>query len=552
MLGGRNRQQGVALLLFLSVLVIGVAWFAVGALGKAAPSAAEREMRTGLALQAAKQALLGYVALKAADAGEESPGRLPCPESLSQPGIPNDEGIAAPFPGYPTCSPIGRLPWKTLGTHQLRDGHGEPLWYAVATGTWALVNSSTSLTINPGTANPLPYDGAGSAVVAVIIAPGAALNTLSDPGTPPAPCARVNQLPDRYAVPYAVAKFLECGNSAGTDYTTIGTAPWSNDRTISITASEVMDAIAAAVADRLQRQVAPALNEWRTTASVANWNSSFLPYASTFTAPAANDLCGDFGALEGQLPVSPSPACDTRWTNGTVTQLAGLLGGSPSCAQVGGNYRCTFTNLSGLLLLKVRISADAPRIGTSLRNAITAGQIANDRGGTVSNLSFSVSSATGTGSVAFELSLPLLAALSTVNVTFPNVPDAAILSDSRMAWFVNNNWAAYTHYAIAPGVKLGAALPRCTNPGDADCLTLNGLPASNGNSNDKRLVLTLMGRAVGSQSQPSIDPANYLESHTAGSLIFTAQRVSSTFNDRNAACPFQQTPASGGPIPVCD
>jgi len=553
MLGRRKRQQGLALILFVSVLVLGVAWFALGALGKAAPSTADREARTGLALQAAKQALLGYVAQKAADTAEASPGRLPCPESLSQPGIPTDEGIAAPFPGYPTCSPIGRLPWKTLGIHQIRDGYGEPLWYAVATGTWALVNSTTTLVINPGTANQLPYDGAANAVVAVIIAPGAALNTLSEPGTPAAPCVKANQLPSRYATPYVVANFLECGNSGGINYTTIGAAPWSNDRTISITASEVMDAIAAAVADRLQRQLAPVLNDWRTTASVANWNTSFLPYASTFTTPATNNLCGNSNELEGLPPVASSPACDTRWTNGSVTQLLGNLGGSPSCAQIAGNnYRCTFTNLSSLLLLKVRITADAPRIGRSFRDAITAGQITSSGGGTVSNLSFSVSTSTDTGSIAFDVSLPLLPFGTTVSVTFPNVPDAAILSDPRMAWFVDNNWAAYTYYAIAPGVKLGAALPRCTTPGDSDCLTLNGLPASNGNSNDKRVVLTLMGRAVGTQTQPSSSRSDYLESHSGGSLIFTAQAVSSTFNDRHAACPFQQTPASGGPITICN
>ncbi|HUJ88471.1 MAG TPA: hypothetical protein VLX30_16595, partial [Burkholderiales bacterium] len=57
------RQRGVALILIISVLVIGVVWYTVGALGKAAPTTAERETNTGIALQNAKQALLAYVAL---------------------------------------------------------------------------------------------------------------------------------------------------------------------------------------------------------------------------------------------------------------------------------------------------------------------------------------------------------------------------------------------------------------------------------------------------------------------------------------------------------
>ncbi|MGH8739177.1 MAG: hypothetical protein ACREVC_17625, partial [Burkholderiales bacterium] len=53
------RQKGQALILLVTVLVIGVVWYTVGALGTAAPTNAERDTRTGLALEAAKKALLG-------------------------------------------------------------------------------------------------------------------------------------------------------------------------------------------------------------------------------------------------------------------------------------------------------------------------------------------------------------------------------------------------------------------------------------------------------------------------------------------------------------
>ena len=116
-----------------------------------------------------------------------------------------------------------------------------------------------------------------------------------------------------------------------------------------------------------------------------------------------------------------------------------------------------------------------------------------------------------------------------------------------MAWFVDNNWARYAYYAVTPAGTAGG--PACT-PG-TDCLTVNGLPAGTGNANDKRVVLALMGRAVGAQVQPSNSPTDYLESMTSAT-VFNQDRITSTFNDRLAACPFQYTPLSGTPVSVCN
>jgi len=549
----RHEQRGAALILFATILILGVAWFTVGALGKAAPTTAEREIKTGLALQQAKQALLAYVALKAADSNEKTPGRLPCPESLGQPGT-SAEGIAAPVvsPSFPTCSAVGRLPWKTLGIDQLRDGYGEPLWYAVPTGTWALITSSTTLTINPGLANQLMHDSVPSAVVAVIIAPGNAVNTLSDPGTPVLPCAKVNQQTNRYAVPYVVPNFLECGNASGSNYTTAGTVPWSNDRTISITAAEVMDTIAGAVADRLQRHVAPALNDWRTTESFTNWGTSFLPFAQPFGNPVSANMCGSFGIPEGQTPVALSSANCTRWSTANTSLVAGLanLGcGVPSATSV----QCSFQNLLATPPFSARITATAPNGAGGFRRFALSDLTISD-GGTASGLVNSISGATGAATTQFDVTWPAgLGLLAVVTVTIPHPPDAALLSDSRMTWFMNNNWGPYTYYTVAQGAALGAASP-CSGAADPDCLTVSGLPASNGNADDKRFVLTLMGGALAGlgQSQPSGNTTDYLESHAVGTAIHVAATVTSTFNDRLATCPFQQTPASGTPTSICN
>lgn len=541
------RQRGTALIVFATVLVLGIAWYTVGALGKAARTDAEREIRTGLALQAAKRALLGYVALKAADNTENFPGRLPCPETPSQFGT-ADEGVAAPIPGYATCASTGRLPWRTLGIDQPRDGYGEALWYVVTTGAggWALLNSGTTLMLNPNVQGTLQYNGQPNTAVALIIAPGAALNTMNDPATPAAPCAKVNQfVANRYTAPLNPANFLECGNVSGPQYANPGSSQWSNDRVIAITAAEVMDAIAGPVADRIQRQVMPALESWRTTESGNNWpGAQFLPYASSFSDPTANDLCGDAGVRAGLLPVHTTASC-IRGTAASASVL-GLV--QFPCTQSATSAQCSFQRLFGTAPFSATITVTAP-VALGFRRPVTAAEITVSNGGQVvaGSLSSSYNSGTELGRTQFDVSWPVVNPSQTVTVTIPHPPASAFLSTAAMAWFVDNNWARYAYYAVTPAGTTGG--PACT-PG-TDCLTVNGLPTGTGNANDKRVVLALMGRAVGAQVQPSNSPTDYLESMTSAT-VFNQDRITSTFNDRLAACPFQYTPLSGTPVSVCN
>jgi hypothetical protein len=98
---------------------------------------------------------------------------LPCPD-VNNDGVPD-----TPCNG----SALGRLPWKTLGLPDLRDGSGERLWYAVSSNfknnpRTPLLNSDTSGTISVSSSDGnLQYDGGagGTGVAAVIIAPGAVL-----------------------------------------------------------------------------------------------------------------------------------------------------------------------------------------------------------------------------------------------------------------------------------------------------------------------------------------------------------------------------------------
>lgn len=187
-----RRQRGAALLaaaaLLASVLL------AVAALGLASQAGgASRAGVSDRALLQAREALVAYAADRALDA-DQGPGYLPCPDL-------DDDGWAEATCGslageVGQAQRLGRLPWKTLGLPDLRDGHGERLWYAVSTRHKGLLNCAASmacLDLTPDSAlgtitvrsagGQLLHDGRvddpvralEGGAAAVVIAPGAPL-----------------------------------------------------------------------------------------------------------------------------------------------------------------------------------------------------------------------------------------------------------------------------------------------------------------------------------------------------------------------------------------
>jgi hypothetical protein len=132
--------------------------------------AAKRE-RNAHVLNQAKQALIGHMALQAAKAGENDPGRLPCPENASQAGT-SLEGSNGT--GCTTAMAMGRLPWRTIGMDKPVDADGQALWLVVSAG-WVKPNSGANLNINSNSMGSLNVDETPNAAVALLIAPGAAL-----------------------------------------------------------------------------------------------------------------------------------------------------------------------------------------------------------------------------------------------------------------------------------------------------------------------------------------------------------------------------------------
>ncbi|MFD0914632.1 hypothetical protein [Methylophilus luteus] len=129
--------------------------------------------KTMASLALAQQALLAYayqplLATRPCGKNCRRPGDLPCPDR-------NNDGIAEG--NCSKSSRLGRLPWRTLGLGDIRDGSGERLWYAVSD---YYKNNTRVLPLNtdtPGSWTVRAHNGMlwdatqGSGVVAVIIAP---------------------------------------------------------------------------------------------------------------------------------------------------------------------------------------------------------------------------------------------------------------------------------------------------------------------------------------------------------------------------------------------
>jgi hypothetical protein len=190
-----GRARGLTLL--LAVLVLALAFAAVAAISALAPSAS-RDAASDRALAQAREALVAYAADRNITAWV-GPGYLPCPDL-------DDDGWAEPTCGSQSGDSgqeqrLGRLPWKTLGLPDLRDGHGERLWYAVSSKHKGLLNCAQSracLDMSPDSAlgtltvrdasGTLVHDGTSTdlyavdrgGAAAVILAPGPILRRLGE------------------------------------------------------------------------------------------------------------------------------------------------------------------------------------------------------------------------------------------------------------------------------------------------------------------------------------------------------------------------------------
>jgi hypothetical protein len=326
----------------LAVVVMAFAYVVTSRLNAGQPGGVDRAHNAKV-LNQAKQALIGWMAMNAVGT-DQNPGRLPCPEAPGNFGDPAQEGIAAP-----SCAgslpAVGRLPWRTLGLDRLVDSAGEPLWYAVSPG-WKLPNSTETLVINPDSIGQLSLEG-GEAV-ALVIAPGPAIAAQAGTG-----CTAWTQTRPA-AGPPDLRNYLECENATSpADAVFVANRPGQsfNDQVLRVSAADVMPALEAAIAERVQREIAPRIRSvfrldssspprWIAAPSGATTGGStfvssttvpLYPYAAPFADPGpgsgTSDYRGASGTFQGLLPFNQTRGCTASSSNPRC--LPSLVGFNP-------------------------------------------------------------------------------------------------------------------------------------------------------------------------------------------------------------------------------
>jgi hypothetical protein len=291
----RSRQRGVVILTLILVVLSTSSFVVLKALNASAARQAKRDNGTKQSLMEAKRALIGYaVAYQDDNNPDKGPGHLPCPDRDG--GSP--QGIAEANCQQVNDNETGRLPFRTLGLSEIKDGTGSPLWYAISD----VYRSAAGPPLNSATTGTLQVDGAND-VVAVIIAPGTAFHWQ----------ARTS------SNDYDAGAFLEDDNASIGDGSFV-TAPGDefNDVVVQITRGELMTAVERTVLN----EVAAALGNYFDDPDAdddANGNDpdcgadpdcdDGYPWLADFTNPEASNFVGavdDFGGGDlafGHLPL---------------------------------------------------------------------------------------------------------------------------------------------------------------------------------------------------------------------------------------------------------
>ena len=306
----KKAQSGAALLVLMLILIVGSSFFLATKLNTNL-ALTQQDKETGIALSTAKAALIGYAVTypdNDTDGVINGPGYLPCPDI-------NNDGNAAVDCLNAANSTIGRFPYETLRTGELRDNNGQRLWYALSE------NFSDDLDESDGDSKTIPLNSETPSsaelsingvvdIVAVIIAPGAPVNGQ-------------NRDPDDNNIATEISNYLEGSNKdLGTSFvTTLGDFKRRNgeydadenytfnDRMIIITRQELM----AVVEKRVLGEVAQRFRDYQIDpdnddvsgvdpeCGVDPCDNAF-PWLSPFATPSTSSFRAGASIWQGHIP----------------------------------------------------------------------------------------------------------------------------------------------------------------------------------------------------------------------------------------------------------
>jgi len=473
-----------------------------------------REKATADVLAQAKEALIGY-----AVTDSNRPGNLPCPD------VDNDGQLTmnVDYSGSNCVSPVGRLPWKTLGLPDLRDSAGERLWYAVSKTFWA----TQSTAINSDTAGDLTVTGTtpASNVIAIIFSPGNALSGQSRSSTQTATCTTTGST---VAENLCASNYLEGTNSSlnlpaapNTGYQTAATSTTFNDQMLAITHDALFSTTEKVVGKRAAIMISTHLSTY--------WGTSLYPFAAPFTNPATAFYTPSSGTNYGLLPIT------AVWAGTPSYSLSGVGNAAVLCSLNNGTNslpnaraRCDISSVTGTPTITIigtlnylglwrkydlnnSSEARVKYFGTNVGAATVPGMNAS--------LAYSINSDS-------SVTVTFTGVIVDINVTRIELRDVVV--DSTYDWLTNNKWQQVMHYAVSPGYAPGGGNACNPLPGTPSCLTVNG--SSGGN--DKKAVVIMTGRSLAG-THPSASTADYMEGENAtpADYIYENKTRSSSFND---------------------
>lgn len=168
---------------------------------------------------------------------------------------------------------IGRVPWKTLGIPEPKDGAGATLWYAIA-GPFRNYNMNSASISSDTLGNLTLYLGSSattltSQAIAVIFVPGASLGAQNRDPSATALCATTGTTIARNL---CAANYLEAtggGNNAqtGGPFIQAQSSGTFNDRLLVITNADLMPV----VEQRVAREMLRILQDYKTATGVYPW-----------------------------------------------------------------------------------------------------------------------------------------------------------------------------------------------------------------------------------------------------------------------------------------
>jgi hypothetical protein len=428
------------MIVIISIIVLISAYFMAAGLNRSSGQLSNaREERTMRALLQAKAALISYAASEqsARSMGQVSRqlGGLPCPDR-------DDDGDADCIGAGITnsVSLIGRLPWRTVGTEDLRDASGERLWYAVSrnfrkNSGVTVINSDTQGQISvTGTAN-------GSNIVAVVIAPGAVIQGQ-------------NRVADHNSTTGYLEGFNANGNTNFIFTTNARPTDTLNDRLVMITQAELMAAVEPAVAARMERTVKPYLTDY-----FNQWQA--FPFPAAFdTSLAQTQFLGDGAQTMGLLPITDFSSTPTPypWAGVSVSKVSGTGRiDNSTCGFNATTASCNFRardDSGSMVNLRFRVQAQvSSNVAISFARLPDIATVAKTMdGGNVTFLSptiiGSVAAGGGGNTVSYEGTVPINCSSSCSNhnvvVTIPSVTVSRLTSAATVTITAASNTTPIT------------------------------------------------------------------------------------------------------------